>query len=163
MCYRSARIVGAMQHYYCTTPHRPHLLCPPFLTYLHWACSTQNHLPPRAQELGADRGAQTWLIPQPHDSAEASPGTDSTASISNGIHQRTSINGARTSNALMELSSALLKLGVHVGTLSRARCSVHHGFSSVRAEALVALRNTKKRLTERAGRASALRGAAPAM
>ena len=149
-------------HHYCATPHRSHLLCPPFLTYLHWACSTQNHLPPRVQ-LRADQGAQTWLIPQPHDSVEASPGTESTASISNGIHQRPSINGARTSNALTELSSALPKLGVHVGTPSRARCSVHHGFSSVRAEALVALRNTKKRLTERAGRASALRGAAPAM
>jgi len=132
VCATGVHALWAMQlHYCCTTLHQPHLLCPPFLTCLHWACPTQNHLLPlRARDLGADRGARTWSIPQPHNSAGASPGTESTASILNGIHPKTSINGARTSNVLMELSSALPKLGVHVGTPSRVHYSAPHGFSS---------------------------------
>jgi hypothetical protein len=38
-------------------------------------------------------GTKTWPIPQPHDSAGALPGIGSTASILNGNHQKTSING----------------------------------------------------------------------
>ena len=72
-----------MQHYYCTTPHRPHLLCPPFLTYLHWACSTQNHLPPRAQELGQE--ASTDQYASSEAGAEQS-GTNANAPVATGAY-----------------------------------------------------------------------------
>jgi hypothetical protein len=127
---------------------------------------TRNHLPTlalsEARELAADPGAKTQSIPQLHDSAGALPGIGNMASILNGIRQKTSINGSRTSNALTASSSALPKRGDRVGAPSRARYSAARGSSSVRAKEPVALENTRGRLTATSRIVSASRGAASA-
>ena len=116
------------------------LCLPPWMRRT-WTCK----LPPRAWELTANLGTKTRWTLQPHDSAGALHGIGNMASILNGTHQKTSINGARASSVHMEWSFALVVLGNH-REVPRMLCLVALSYLSVHAKGLVVLRNTGEKL-----------------